>query len=297
MSEYSAHFFDTLEKGSRRSAEIVVPLLIDLVRPASVVDVGCGRGTWLSVFRDHGIDDVLGLDGAYMAPESLDIPHDRFQAVDLGETFSISRRFDLVLCLEVAEHLPESHAETFLDCLTALGPVVAFSAAIPHQGGVHHVNEQWPDYWIKRFMDRGYRSFDPLRASIWAETEVEYWYAQNLLVFIHSTAVERFTRLMSMGGATAGPPSLVHPRRYLEMREEVEELRQEAEELRQEAEELQHEVEELRQEAEELRQHLEWASRPENMSLRTVIAALPTILAAAIRRRLEGSASGSTKPR
>jgi hypothetical protein len=33
MSEYSAHFFDTLEKGSRRSAEIVVPLLIDLVRP------------------------------------------------------------------------------------------------------------------------------------------------------------------------------------------------------------------------------------------------------------------------
>ena len=69
----------------------------------------------------------------------------------------IGRRFDLVNCLEVAEHLDASRADSFVDDLCALGDVVVFSAAIPGQGGTHHVNEQFQSYWQERFRRNGSR--------------------------------------------------------------------------------------------------------------------------------------------
>jgi SAM-dependent methyltransferase len=283
--EYPSSFFDSLEDASHSSAQVVVPLLIDLVQPKSVVDVGCGRGTWLSVFRDHGIQDVLGLDGEYVGRESLAVPPASFRAVNLEQAFSVGRTFDLVLCLEVAEHLPQSRAESFVDDVAALGPVIAFSAAIPHQGGEHHVNEQWPGYWIDRFACRGYRALDPIRARIWEDPGVEYWYAQNLLTFIHAGAAEPLSRLMRTPDDSLRPPPFVHPRRYLEMYEELVEARTSSEHWRQTTSDWERAYEDLQRTAEQY----EWASKPENMSLRAVLAALPTIFSSAIKRRLKGA--------
>jgi hypothetical protein len=231
---------------------------------------------------------VIGLDGRDADTARLAIPTACFRAVDLSTGFSIERPFDLVLCLEVAEHLPASRAEMFLDCLTALGPVVAFSAAIPHQGGVHHVNEQWPDYWIRRFGDRGYRSFDPIRASIWDNASVEYWYAQNLLLFVAADTVERLPGLASSRLAASGPPALVHPRRYLELHEEAVAARESVAELEAECRRLERACSDWQKTAEQL----EWSSKPENMSLRAVLKALPKALAAAVRRRVRDSGRG-----
>jgi SAM-dependent methyltransferase len=283
--EYPSSFFDSLDDASHRSAQLVVPLLIDLVQPKSVVDVGCGRGTWLSVFRDHGIQDVLGLDGDYVGRETLAIPQTSFRPLNLEQAFSVGRIFDLVLCLEVAEHLPESTADTFLDCVAALGPVIAFSAAIPHQGGEHHVNEQWPGYWIERFARRGYRAFDPIRARIWEDPSVDYWYAQNLLVFIHSSALPRLPKLIEARADTVRPPPFVHPSRYLELYEELVDARASSEHWRQTTSDWERAYEDLQRTAEQY----EWASKPENMSLRAVLAALPTIVSSAIKRRLKGA--------
>jgi SAM-dependent methyltransferase len=288
MPDYSAAFFDLLESGSRRSAEVVVPLLLDLAGPASVVDVGCGRGQWLAVVRECGIQDVFGLDGRDVDTTRLAIPPECFREVDLSTGFSIERRFDLVLCLEVAEHLPASRAERFLDCLTALGPVVAFSAAIPHQGGVHHVNEQWPDYWIRRFDDRGYRSFDPIRAGIWDNASVEYWYAQNLLVFVAADAVDRLPGLASGRLTASDPPALVHPRRYLELHEEAVAARESIVEL----EAAFRRLERARSDWQKTAEQLEWSSKPENMSLRAVLRALPKVIAAAATRRVRNFVRG-----
>ena len=148
---YDEKFFRNLEKGSLQSAKEIVPLVVRFLQPASVVDVGCGTGAWLSVFKEQGIRDILGVDGDYVNLDSMFIPKEAFQPHDLTRPLKINRKFDLVVSLEVAEHLPSNCAETFVESLTGLGSVVIFSAAIPYQGGQNHVNEQWQDYWKKLF--------------------------------------------------------------------------------------------------------------------------------------------------
>jgi SAM-dependent methyltransferase len=183
MNPYTEEFFEGLLEGSRRSARLVVPIIMELVRPKRVVDVGCGLGTWLSVFRDHGAEEILGIDGDYVDSQRLEIAPHEFLARDLSRPISIDRRFDLAVCLEVAEHLPEGSADAFVAFLTSLAPVVLFSAAVPYQSGTNHINEQWPDYWAARFADRGYGMCDFVRDHIWDNPDVEWWYAQNILLF------------------------------------------------------------------------------------------------------------------
>ncbi|MFA5146588.1 MAG: class I SAM-dependent methyltransferase [Candidatus Omnitrophota bacterium] len=213
---YTASFYDWQSGAARSSAEEMVPLIIDLVRPASVVDVGCGTGAWLSVFKRHGISDILGIDGSSVRRDMLEIPPDRFLAVDLDEPAGVNRTFDLVICLEVAEHITAARAERFIDFLVHLGPVVVFSAAIPFQGGTNHVNEQWPGYWCDLFSRKGYVAADCIRKSVWQNEKVDYWYAQNTLVFVKRESVDRFPGIKRCYENT-DPRSLsvVHPRLYL----------------------------------------------------------------------------------
>ena len=106
---YDQRFFDWVNFTGARSARQVIPLLIEHVRPASVLDVGCGQGAWLAAWRELGITDVIGVDGNYVEQDDLLIPREHFVARDLTERLSLDRRFDLVQSLEVAEHLrPEA---------------------------------------------------------------------------------------------------------------------------------------------------------------------------------------------
>jgi SAM-dependent methyltransferase len=217
-----------LREGVRRSAHNVVPLVVELLQPRSVVDVGCGLGTWLAVFREHGVDDILGIDGDYVKRNLLEIPASRFLAHDLREPLESDRRFDLVLALEVAEHLPEGCADTFVDSLTRLGELILFSAAVPHQGGINHLNEQWPSYWAERFGKRGYVHVDCLRWHLWSDAEVAWWYAQNTLLYATPEELARRPGLAERyprAGTT--PIALVHPVRYLELVEWALALREE----------------------------------------------------------------------
>jgi 2-polyprenyl-3-methyl-5-hydroxy-6-metoxy-1,4-benzoquinol methylase len=139
---YRPEFFDYIERGSLRSAATVIPIIRSLARVESVLDIGCGRGAWLSEWRRQGVGDVAGADGSYVDQASLAIPVEQFIATDLSQPIDLRRRFDLVQCLEVAEHLPADSADTLVDSLVRHGSVILFSAAVPGQGGEHHVNEQ-----------------------------------------------------------------------------------------------------------------------------------------------------------
>jgi SAM-dependent methyltransferase len=180
---YAASFFSGHRDGSARSAAVVVPLVLQTFEVASVIDVGCGIGTWLAEFARLGVTDYLGVDGDYVPRELLRIPADRFRTADLSRFEPPERHFDLACSLEVAEHLPAERAEPFVATLVTLAPVVLFSAAIPHQGGTNHVNEQWQSYWGKLFEAKGYVGVDCIRPFVFNDDRVELWYRQNTIVF------------------------------------------------------------------------------------------------------------------
>jgi SAM-dependent methyltransferase len=209
---YDSGFYDDIDEMSRSSAAAIVPWLVAALAPGSVVDVGCGRGAWLAAFKNAGVDDILGLDGDYVDRKALHIDPGAFRAVDLQAPPDLGREFDLVVSLEVAEHLPGSQADDFVRFLTGLGPQVLFSGAAPGQGGVHHVNEQWPAYWADRFQSHGYRAVDVVRNRFWNDDRVAFYFAQNVVVYArHDVASHVASRLGPTMSPNGGLLPLVHP--------------------------------------------------------------------------------------
>ena len=140
---YDARFYRELE-ATRDSAREILPIVIDLLHPESLVDVGCGAGHWLSAAMDLGIVDVLGIEGEWIGNAKVSIPREKVRIHDLTRPLTLERRFNLALALEVAEHLPADRAKPFVKGLCAAADHVLFSGAIPGQGGRNHLNEQWP---------------------------------------------------------------------------------------------------------------------------------------------------------
>lgn len=218
QSSYTRDFYELIGEGTRSSAREIIPLLLDLLQPIlpkSVVDVGCGTGSWLAAFQKLGIADCLGIDGDYVDRTILQIPLNQFQSADLKQPLQLNRKFDLAISLEVAEHLPSTCAENFVNSLTQLAPIILFSAAIPFQGGVEHVNEQWPQYWAYYFQKNGFVVIDCLRKKIWNNDKVEPWYAQNILVFVKQEHLSGYPRLVNEYQNTdLNQLAIVHPKIY-----------------------------------------------------------------------------------
>jgi SAM-dependent methyltransferase len=183
-TKYNPAFYARFADESSRSALACVPLIMDRLGPRSVVDFGCGIGQWLSVFAAHGVADYLGIDGPHIRKDQLHIEQERFMAHDFTRPLSLGRCFDLALSLEVGEHLERGRAAAFVELLTSAAPAVAFSAAIPGQGGIGHVNEQWPWYWREMFAARGFVQLDPFRQALWRNPNVASYYQQNLFLYV-----------------------------------------------------------------------------------------------------------------
>jgi SAM-dependent methyltransferase len=212
VSAYSTRYYEGLKEDSAASARAVVPLVLRLFPAKTMIDVGCGSGTWAREYAACGCD-ILGVDGAVVQESQLVIPPAQFQRRDLSKELQFDRRFDLANCLEVAEHLDESRADSFVADLCRLSDVVVFSAAIPGQGGTHHVNEQFQSYWISRFRAQGYVPLDCLRHQVWGNAEVAWWYVQNLFVFVNGARLNDFPA--ARAATVAWPTDLVHPRAYV----------------------------------------------------------------------------------
>lgn len=206
MSVYSNNFYNAIRQGCIDSSREVAPAVYSMLMPATVIDVGCGEGHWGKAFEELGAD-VVGMDGDYVKEPVI-----AFEAHDLRKPFPFDRlphnNFDLAVNLEVAEHLPASRAESFVHDLCQLSDNILFSAAIPSQGGVDHINERWfSSYWYPMFKALGYESSGLLRYAIWDNPKVEWWYKQNLM-FITKNPAE----FPSLFPHPIDPPiDLVHP--------------------------------------------------------------------------------------
>lgn len=166
------------------AAEQVLPILFEVYKPGSILDVGCGLGNWIQVAKRMGVNDIKGVDGAYVNRSLLKINAEEFVEKNLTEPFDLDRKFDLAICLEVAEHLPDTCANGLIQSLTSHADVIMFSAALPGQGGQNHINEQWPEYWQKIFTKYGFEMIDYFRPKIWNNQKIERWYRQNLFLVV-----------------------------------------------------------------------------------------------------------------
>lgn len=190
---YSSGFYDYIDAGSTASARVVARLMLGETRIDSLLDVGAGHGAWAAAWLAAGVADVLAMDGDYVARDRLAVPAECFLAHDLTTPFALGRKFDLVQSLEVAEHLPEHLANRFVEDLVAHGDVILFSAAVPHQGGEHHVNEQPPEYWRRRFASCGYDAYDWLRPQLRRDKRVERWYRFNSVIYANDAGAARLS--------------------------------------------------------------------------------------------------------
>ena len=153
---YDRDFFDRYGAGNPAYAaacRFIGATLAERFAPASAVDWGCGAGLHAAALIERGVNTVC-VDG--VQPDSdqratgVDIRVADLRAPVPPEL--VPERYDLSLCIDVLEHIEDEHAGAVLANITRGAGTVVLSAAPPHQGGHHHVNEQPRRYWIERML-------------------------------------------------------------------------------------------------------------------------------------------------
>jgi hypothetical protein len=188
MSIYSSRFYSTQVNPSYVSALSYAKCLFDIIKIESIVDVGCGRGPWLKAFSEIFSlrpASLLGIDGPWNTRERLEVDADYIGInLDRLEELKVDRKFDLAICVEVAEHLHPNSAGVLIQELCSLSDVVIFSAATKHQGGIGHRNEIYPSEWAHIFHDNGYLVYDYFRPLLWGISSIRPWYLQSIFLYI-----------------------------------------------------------------------------------------------------------------
>ena len=217
---YGDTFYSKRNSDTENSARTILSLLFSFYKPQSMVDFGCGVGTWLKTGAQLGVLDFLGIEGEWLDKKHLVINKESFVNHDLTSKINLPKKYDLAISLEVAEHIEEKYASLFIENLTKASDVILFSAAIPGQRGSGHVNEKWPEYWIQKFETLEYIPFDIIRPSVWMDSSVKTWYKQNALVFVKKTKISELPSFSALPIRENAIWSIVHPdtfRRQIEI--------------------------------------------------------------------------------
>ena len=189
MSYYNDQFYRDQINASRNSASKYFEILKELLTVDSIIDIGCGRGPWLteaqrSILKPGG--KLIGIDGTWNDQRSMINQDIKFQAKDLNSPLEITKLgvFELCMCIEVAEHLIPSRSESLIKELCELSDIVMFSAAYSSQGGTHHINERKHSYWAEFFAKNDFLVFDLFREKLWCDKKVQIWHQQNIFIYV-----------------------------------------------------------------------------------------------------------------
>ncbi len=209
-ARYDKAFYDDFTASSLRSGEIVLGALLQRYAARSVLDVGCGVGTWLKAASHHGVTTLRGFDGPWVDDSQLLIEPTCFTRINFESAqWPDFGSVDLAMSLEVAEHLSATQGRLLVERLCKSAPVVLFSAAIPQQGGEGHQNEQWQSWWAKVFAEQGYKPTLFLRRATWSNPDVNFWYRQNMVLYVDPARVPAL-----LDSDDAEPMDVIHPDLY-----------------------------------------------------------------------------------
>ncbi len=224
---YSNDFYKDRHQNTLYSARTILSILTHVLPEIkSVIDFGCGVGTWLSVLKEQGVNEIQGVDGPWVKQTLLEIPRDKFRQINFENTINCEKKYDLAITLEVAEHISQKSVSDFIESVTSAADFILFSAAIPFQGGCGHINERWPIYWEEMFADRGFVVLDFVRQRIWNDKQIPFWYRQNILFFAKKERVNQINLFEPETYVMDHPLSLVHPDMYLIKNDQITDLKE-----------------------------------------------------------------------
>lgn len=183
---YDGYYYDeTVEGPAAESCRIMASTLCAAFSPRTAIDVGCGTGALLEAFQDNGAQ-ARGFEYSDAAIARAVGRGLQVEKLDLEAVDRIPAEADLVVSMEVAEHLPESCSDRYVRLLTEAGNRVVITAATPGQGGTDHVNEQPNEYWIAKFAALGFgydKSLSETFRLNWRGRGVASFYSNNVMVF------------------------------------------------------------------------------------------------------------------
>lgn len=188
---YDSGFYDKQKDGSYQSAKIILGILFKAIKVRSIVDVGCGVGTWLRAAKELGCKECLGIEGDWVANKVIIKNGIIIKTQDLENKLQIKKKYDLAISMEVAEHLTPKRADSFVRDLCRCSDIVLFSAAVPGQMGVNHLNEKPISFWAKLFLKQNFIPVDLIRPLIYGTLNIKIWYRRNSILYISTRRLER----------------------------------------------------------------------------------------------------------
>ena len=205
---YDKGYYKKHQDGSYQSASRILRFLKTLLHFETVIDFGCGMGTWGVAAKELGARRYIGIDQHKYDISYMQIDSSEYWENNLQLPIYIEHCYDLAICVEVAEHIPEDSVNTLIDNICLGSEIVLFSAALPYQGGTGHINEQSCSYWVNKFLIRGYKPIDCIRPTFWNDEQVEVWYRNNCILYVTEKASERIKAHLP---AISFPTDIVHP--------------------------------------------------------------------------------------
>lgn len=184
---YNPTYYQCVDNDAMRSRDAMADSIVNDLHPKTLVDIGCGTGALLEAICNRGVtaEGMEYSDAGRVMCDNRNLKVRQFNILTDAIPQDILGR-DVAMSFEVAEHLPESGADRFIDLLCGLSNVVVCSAATPGQGGNEHINEQPREYWIEKFSKRGYDFESELTEAwrvLWESKKVARFYSANVMVF------------------------------------------------------------------------------------------------------------------
>jgi len=179
---YDDYFYEQHMDTKTRSAVSIANVIVDTINPCSVFDIGCGNGIFISELNKRGID-VLGCDSSKAAIRTS-CKNVTIFAADVTNPIMLNRKYDLVMCVEVAEHIHKKYSDQLIANCINNGERILFTSAPPGQGGIGHINEQPYEFWITKFNKFGFVHDEKMTLCLkekMRSKKVIWWITENIM--------------------------------------------------------------------------------------------------------------------